>query len=153
MNEFEEKLVAILEKHKITSEHIIFSSSCHTALEASIAVGTTLEKILKNVCLMIDQKMHVIVVTGDSRVDKNKLKNLLKCEKIKNATPDEVLNLTGFPAGGVASFGSNVVYVFDKKLEEMGEVYTGGGSSNSLIKIEVSELFKISKPIIGSVSE
>jgi prolyl-tRNA editing enzyme YbaK/EbsC (Cys-tRNA(Pro) deacylase) len=61
------------------------------------------------------------------------------------ANAEEILKGTGYPAGGVPSFGYDAIFLVDPRITELTYVYTGGGSPNSLIKISVLELLKANK--------
>ncbi|MEW9502460.1 YbaK/EbsC family protein [Jeotgalibacillus marinus] len=67
------------------------------------------------------------------------------------ANEEQVLNGTGYPAGGVPSFGFDAVFLIDPKVIELEYVYTGGGSPNSLVKVNVKELLEINNGIVVRV--
>ena len=58
------------------------------------------------------------------------------------ANPDEILEATGFPCGGVPSFGYDATFLMDSRVMEKESVWTGGGSANSLIKVSPEEMKK-----------
>jgi prolyl-tRNA editing enzyme YbaK/EbsC (Cys-tRNA(Pro) deacylase) len=58
------------------------------------------------------------------------------------ATPDEILEKTGYPCGGTPSFGYEAMFLVDPRVMEREVVYTGGGSETSLVKIGTEELVR-----------
>jgi Cys-tRNA(Pro)/Cys-tRNA(Cys) deacylase len=77
----------------------------------------------------------VAILKGEDRIDKTKLQQESGIEDLKMATSEQVLEKTGYPAGGVPSFGFPAKFLIDKKVLEKEFVYTGGGSEFSLVKV------------------
>ncbi len=127
----------------IQGEHRVFNQSCHSVAEAAAAVGGTPEDFVKNVCLM-DEKARVIIaiVKGEDRASTSRVAQSLGIQKVRTASPAEVLERTGYPAGGTPSFGYVAIFLIDPKVMEKGKVYTGGGSENSLVLIDPKELHR-----------
>jgi Cys-tRNA(Pro)/Cys-tRNA(Cys) deacylase len=148
-NPFEEKLKSFMEAKGIQGEHRIFSQSCHSVAEAAAAVGGTPEEIVKNVCL-VDEKARFIVaiVKGEDRASASRVAQALGVQKVRTASPAEVLERTGYPAGGTPSFGFEAIFLIDPKVMEKEKVYTGGGSENSLVLIDPRELHRASHGLI-----
>jgi len=140
-NLFEEKLKSFMETKGIQGKHYVFSQSCHSVAEAAAAVGGRPEDLVKNVCLM-DENSRIIVaiVKGEDRVSTSRVAQALGIRKVRTASPAEVLERTGYPAGGTPSFGYEAIFLIDPKVMEKETVYTGGGSENSLVLISPPEL-------------
>jgi len=141
MIEYEEKLKKFIHENNIQGEHLIFSQSCHTVEEAAKAVNANPNDCVKNICL-IDSKGHIIIaiVMGEDRVSTKRVGKTLKIERPRIATPEEILEKTGYPCGGTPSFGYNAIFLIDSKVMEKDIVYTSGGSENSLLRITTKEL-------------
>ena len=67
------------------------------------------------------------------------------------ATEGEMLSLTGYPCGGIPSFGYEATFIVDDKVLELDTVYSGGGSENTLVKISVVELLKANQALIARI--
>lgn len=143
MELYEQKLQDYIKLHRIDAELLRFNQSCHSVAEAAQAVGTSPENLVKNICL-IDGEANLIVaiVKGEDRVDPGQVGIALGIEAPRIATPAEILEKTGFPCGGVPSFGYSARFLIDPKVMEKTIVYTGGGSPNALVKIATVELVK-----------
>ncbi|MEA1910085.1 MAG: YbaK/EbsC family protein [Spirochaetota bacterium] len=143
MNIYEEKMKKILKLNNIHCQHLSFNKSCHSVQDAASAANASTEDFVKNIC-MIDQKGNLIVaiVKGSNRVSTSRVGKALNIERPRTATPDEILERTGYPCGGTPSFGYKAIFLIDPLVMEKDSVYTGGGSENSLIKISVEELQK-----------
>jgi prolyl-tRNA editing enzyme YbaK/EbsC (Cys-tRNA(Pro) deacylase) len=136
-NPLEEKLKSFMQAKGIRGEHRVFSQSCHSVAEAAAAVRGTSADFVKNVCL-VDEKARFIIaiVKGEDRVSTARVAQTLGAQKVRTASPAEVLERTGYPAGGTPSFGYEAIFLIDPKVMEREKVYTGGGSENSLVLID-----------------
>lgn len=151
MNPFEQKLLDYIKLHRIDAELLRFNQSCHSVTEAAQAVGTSPENLVKNICL-IDQDNNLIVaiVKGEDRVDPSLIGITFAIKPPRIATPAEILEKTGYPCGGVPSFGYPARFLVDPKVLEKETIYTGGGSPTALVKIATVELVKANQgQIVG----
>lgn len=141
MDLFEQKLLDYIRLHRIQAELLRFNQSCHSVAEAAQAAGTSPENLVKNICL-IDQETNLIVaiVKGEDKVNPLAIGTALDIKPPRIATPAEILAKTGYPCGGVPSFGYSARFLIDPRVMEKEVVYTGGGSPNALVKIATAEL-------------
>ena len=143
MNEFEEKIKKFIQDNNIEAEHLSFKQSCHSVEEAARAANVTREDFIKNICLIDSQgSLIVAIVKGEDKASMKRVAKALNIEKPRLATPEEILEKTGYPCGGVSSFGYQAKFLIDPRVMENEIVYTGGGSETSLIKIPTKELQK-----------
>lgn len=144
MKEFENKLKEYLLKNNIDGEQYIFEETCHSVEEAATAANAFTEDFVKNIC-MIDsnRKLIVAIVKGEHRASTSRVEKALNIEIPRTATPEEILKSTGYPCGGVPSFGYEAIFLIDPKVMEREFVYTGGGSPYSLTKISTKLLQQI----------
>jgi Cys-tRNA(Pro)/Cys-tRNA(Cys) deacylase len=142
-SDYEEKLKSFITEHAIDAEHLVFSQSCHSVAEAATAAGVTARDFVKNIC-MLDGTGRLIVgiIKGEDRVSTSRVARLLNTEEVRTATPEEILEKTGYPCGGTPSFGYNALYLVDQKVFEMEQVFTGGGSERSLVRIRPAEILR-----------
>ena len=143
MIECEEKLKAYVKEKGISAEHLHFSEPCHSVEEAAKAAKASPEDFVKNIC-MLDQEGNLIVaiVKGENRASTSRVAKALNLPQVGIATPDEVLKKTGYPAGGIPSFGYPAKFLIDEKVMEKDIVYSGGGSENSLVRISAKEILR-----------
>ena len=152
MKEYEEKLLSYIRIQNITAKHLTFEESCHTVLEAAQAAGTTPDHLVKNICFIDDSNNIVVaIVKGEDRVSTKKIKDILNLSSLSVASQEEILEKTGYPCGGVPSFGYEAKFIVDSRVLEKDEIFTGGGSSKSLVKISPSELIKANKGLLGKI--
>lgn len=152
MNEYEEALKVFMERNKIHGEHLTFDESCHSVEEAAQALHGSPEDFVKSIC-MVDENGSLIVaiVKGDDRASTSRVAKALQRERPSVASPEEILEKTGYPVGGVPPFGFDALFLIDPKVMEADIVYGGGGSENSLVKIKPHELQRANHGIIVRV--
>jgi prolyl-tRNA editing enzyme YbaK/EbsC (Cys-tRNA(Pro) deacylase) len=149
MNEYEEKLKTFMQANNISGELLIFEQPCHTVKEATDSANTNVEDLVKNIC-MIDSKGNLIVtiVKGENRASITNVEKALNIERPRIASPAEILEKTGYPCGGVPSFGYQATFLIDPKVIEKEIVYTSGGSENSLLRMSSKDLLKANNGLI-----
>lgn len=143
MREYEEKLKAIIEEERIDAEHLSFDRSCHSVAEAALTVGAEPEDFVKSICMVDrDGRAIVAIVKGEDRASTSRMARALGIPRPRIASPEEMLELTGFPVGGTPGFGFDAVFLVDPRVLEREEVYLGGGSDMALVKMGTSELVR-----------
>lgn len=125
-----------------------------TSAAAAQAVGCELGQIAKNILLIGKENRILVVTSGDRRINISKVSSLVG-EKLRLATPREVLEETGFPVGGIPPFGhrQKIRTIADPSLRRFPYVYTSGGSEDTLMKIDVEELVRACDAEILEVSQ
>jgi len=146
MEDKENQLRSYIQKNKIQAEHIHLDAICHSVQDAAQAVEESEDHIIKNVCMLGDnQELIVAIVMGADRASTSRVSKALQIPRPRIADEEEVLAHSGYPAGGVPSFGFDATFIVDPKVMEHDYVYTGGGSPYSLVKIETNELVQANK--------
>lgn len=128
------------------AEHIMeFDVSSATVAEAAQAVGCMAGEIAKTISFIANGKAILIVAAGDSKIDNNKYKQEFGT-KAKMIAFEDVEKVIGHAVGGVCPFGVNedVAIYLDESLKRFDFVYPACGSSNSAIKLCISELERVS---------
>lgn len=151
--EFEEKLRKYMGDNEIDGEFLVFEETCHSVEDAAQALGTSTDRIIKNICLVGQDKFVVAILKGADRVDRSLVAQALGLNKVKTAAPQEILTRSGYPCGGVPSFGFNAFFLIDPLVMEMSYVYSGGGSTTSLIKIAPEEILRANRGTVIRIRE
>ena len=149
MKVYEEKLKNYIIENSIQAEQLVFNESCHSVEEAANVVGTSPDDFVKNICMIDnDDNLIVAIVKGEHRASTSRVGKALNIDAPRTANESEIIEKTGFPCGGVPSFGYKATFIIDPKVMEKEFVYTGGGSPYSLVKIATKELQKINSGLI-----
>ncbi len=157
--DYEEKLRKFIEDDNVKAEQIFFENLVdhkENVLNTIKEKNINFHDIVKTVIFIdLDNKIEygnavIAIVPAESRVDKDKLKKICNL-RIKIASPDEVLILTSYPAGGVPPFGFKGNFFIEETLLDKDIVYAGGGSIMTLVKTSIKEIIKANKARNASI--
>ena len=101
------------------------------------------EQIVRSLLFQIRPEEFVMVlVAGREQVDWKKLRQLVGRSRIRMATEDEVLEVTGYRVGTVSPFGlkNRVKVLIDASVLEEEEISTGSGVRNMAIILKSADL-------------
>lgn len=140
------KVREYLKKYGKDGEIVEFDESSATVAEAAQAIGCGEADIAKTLSFKVDGKPILIVMAGDKRCDNHKYKEFFH-EKAHMIPREDLVELVGHEAGGVCPFGVNdgVIIYLDESLKKHEFVYPACGSSNSAIKLTISEMEELSQ--------
>ena len=138
------KVREYLKQYEKDEEIVEFDESSATVAEAAQAIGCGEADIAKTLSFIVDGKPILIVMAGDKRCDNHKYKEVFH-EKAHMIPREDLVELVGHETGGVCPFGVNdgVTIYLDESLKKHEFVYPACGSSNSAIKLTISELENI----------
>jgi Cys-tRNA(Pro)/Cys-tRNA(Cys) deacylase len=101
------------------------------------------EQIVRSILFQVRPEEFVMVlVAGPEQVDWKKLRQLVGRSRIRMATEEEVLEVTGYRVGTVSPFGAKnpVRVLIDSSVLREEEVSTGSGARNMAIILKSSDL-------------
>jgi Cys-tRNA(Pro) deacylase len=101
------------------------------------------EQIVRSILFQIRPEEFVLVlVAGPDQVDWRKLRQIVGRSRIRMATEEEVLEVTGYRIGTVSPFGlkNHVRVLIDESVLREEEVSTGSGVRNTAIILKSKDL-------------
>lgn len=130
----------------VTDQVREFEVSSATVPLAALALGCECARIAKTLSFIAKERVILIVMAGDAKIDNAKYKALFGA-KAKMLTADEVVEQIGFAVGGVCPFAVNegVEIFLDYSLQRFTTVFPACGTSNSAIEVTIPELEIYSK--------
>ena len=143
-----------INKNGINAEIIMFEAEqAKTSASAAEHLGCEVAQIAKSIVLKAENPI-LVIISGDVRVDLKKLSEVIE-EKAKLASPEYVLEEVGFIIGGVPPMGFDkpVRILMDKSVERFAEVFSSGGSRESILRISVDDLKNATKCELVDVSK
>jgi Cys-tRNA(Pro) deacylase len=141
-----ESVKAYFRENDLPYEVMEFEASTETVERAAEALGVEPALIAKSLAFKVKDRAILLVTKGDARIDNQKFKKQFQA-KAKMMSPDEVLEITGHPIGGVCPFGLKkpMEIYLDESLRSFERVYPAAGSRNSCIEIDPAELASLTK--------
>jgi prolyl-tRNA editing enzyme YbaK/EbsC (Cys-tRNA(Pro) deacylase) len=118
--------------------------STATVDSAARALGVEPGMIAKTLAVRAGEHLFLLVTRGNARLDNRKCKDELGARP-RMLGPDETLELTGHPVGGVCPFGLKTplpVYI-DISLQAFDMIYPAGGSLNTSVEVPTQRLFDL----------
>ncbi len=139
-----ESVKAYFRDNDLPYEVMEFEASTETVERAAEALGVEPALIAKSLAFKVKDRAILVVTKGDARIDNQKFKKQFQA-KAKMMSPDEVLEVTGHPVGGVCPFGLKepMEIYLDESLKSFERVYPAAGSRNSCIEIGPQELARL----------
>ena len=124
----------------------LFPEGTKTSADAAAAVGCDLSAIAKSLVFMVDDRPVVAIMSGDRRIDPDRLAAAVGGSKSRRAGLEEAREATGFAAGGTPAFGYSgpVEVVIDRTLQRHTEVWSAAGTPTTVYPILLDDLVRAS---------
>ena len=113
--------------------------------EAASARGQRPEQIVRSILFQVKPGEFVMVLmAGRDQVDWRKLRQLVKRSRVRMATEEEVLEVTGYRIGTVSPFGvkNQVRVLLDASVLREEEISIGSGVRNVAIIMKSADVHK-----------
>jgi prolyl-tRNA editing enzyme YbaK/EbsC (Cys-tRNA(Pro) deacylase) len=136
-----ESVRAWLAEHAPDLRLIELEDTTATVETAARALGVEPARIAKTLAVRAGEHLFLVVARGDARLDNRKCKDAFGARP-RMLGPEETLEVTGHPVGGVCPFGLKrplPVYL-DLSLEAFDIVYPAGGSLNTSVEVSPDRL-------------
>ena len=139
-----ESVRAWLAEHAPDLPVIEVEESTATVDLAAQALGVEPGRIAKTLAVRIGDQVVLIVARGDARLDNQKTKAEFR-GRPRMLGPEETLELTGHPVGGVCPFGlaTPLPVYCDVSLREFDTVFPAAGSLNSSVRVPPERLAEL----------
>lgn len=133
-----------LAEHAPDMPLIEVADSTATVAAAAAALNVEPGRIAKTLAIRVKDEVFLLVTRGDARLDNIKTKEAFG-GRPRMLGPEETLELTGHPVGGVCPFGlaSPLAVYCDRSLREFDLVYPAAGSLNSSVEVTPERLFSL----------
>jgi Cys-tRNA(Pro) deacylase len=101
------------------------------------------EQIVRSILFQIrPEEFLMVLVAGREQIDWKRLRQLVRRSRVRMATEEEVLNVTGYRVGTVSPFGlkNQVKILIDSSVLEEEEVSLGSGVRQMAILMKSADL-------------
>ncbi|MBB5154105.1 YbaK/EbsC family protein [Saccharopolyspora phatthalungensis] len=155
MSNATDTFAACLRGLDVAGRVVEFDTDLPTAAAAAEQLGCELGAIANSLVFTADDAPLLIVASGAHRVDTRHVARLLGARKIRRATPEFVLEVTGQPVGGVGPVGHPrpIRTVVDRMLADYPEVWAGAGSKHAMFPTSFEELVRITGGLAAAVEK
>jgi len=113
--------------------------------EAASARGQRPEQIVRSILFQVSPEEFVMVLmAGPDQIDWKTLRGIVKRSRVRMATEDEVLEVTGYRVGTVSPFGmkNQVRVMIDASVFREDEISIGSGVRNTAIIMQSKDVRK-----------
>ena len=138
-------LLAFLAQHRIDAEFVAPGVPMPTVRAAAPAIGVPEEEILKTLLFTSEDGAHVIAIAnGTSRINRTRLAEVADLTRPWAASPDTVLAVTGYPAGGVTPLGlpPGLPVIVDERAAALASAFAGGGAEDLLLRLNPADIIR-----------
>lgn len=140
-------LTDFIDAHAITAEIMPLAMETPTVPAAAAALGISTDQIVKSILFLLNGEPLLVIANGTARVDYKKLADYLGVSRrrVKLATADQVLDITGFMVGTVPPFGHKRPFntIVETAVYDQTIVYGGGGEVHALVRVDTMELKRV----------
>jgi prolyl-tRNA editing enzyme YbaK/EbsC (Cys-tRNA(Pro) deacylase) len=142
-----EHLQAFMDQNGIPGEILHLGVPTPTVESAARAVNAEYDQIVKTLVFTIRDQALAAIACGTAPVSRRKIAAHYGVgrKRVKLASADQVLEITGYPAGAVPPFGHKTTLptLLDPRVLEYAEVYAGGGAENALVRLKSADILHI----------
>ncbi|MCR6544708.1 proline--tRNA ligase [Dehalobacterium formicoaceticum] len=104
----------------------VYTPDCKTMEALTAFLGVPLEKTLKTLCYMADEKFVMVLLRGDRMVNEIKVKNRIGCLELNMAGDEEIRQHLGSPAGYLGPVGvKNIRIIVDQEVPYLANLVGG----------------------------
>jgi len=148
------RLESHLREHDVPFD-ILRHEPVYTSEEAARVRGTPLASGAKALICKVAARFVMFVLPADRRLDSKAVREELGARKLRFASRDEVLDLTGLAPGSIPPFGSlfELPTWCDEGLAVQKQINFNAGDHTISISMAYSDYVAVERPRIASVSE
>ena len=143
----------------LTEAGVRFTHTTHepvyTSAEAARVRGVPLHSGAKALIIKAGDAVVMVVMPADLSLDSGALRNHLGVKRLRFATKEEVLELTGLTPGSIPPFGSlfDLPTICDPGLQENERINFNAGAHTDSIQMTYSDYSRYESPTIAAVAK
>ena len=146
-----------IDEHHIEATILPMAEHTPTVPDAARALGVETEQIIKSLVFVINDEPILIINNGIARVDRRKIGKRLGVnrKKVKFASPEQALDITGYIVGSMPPFGhlQTLPTFVDPAITRLDIIFGGGGDIDAMMQLTPDEMLRVTAGEILDVSE
>ena len=122
-----------------------------TSVASAAARGEELKIGGKAIVMKLEVEYKLFVIAADGKMDSRKIKDHFKIRKLRFASAEELLRLTGLAPGSVPPFGNPILDLelfVDRSITENEKIAFNAGSLTNSIVMKTEDYLCISKGVV-----
>ena len=153
-SEIFERLTAKLRDAGVEFQHT-HHDPVYTSAEAAEVRGSTLHSGAKALIVKGGDDFLMVVMPADLSLDSNTLRKHLHVRRLRFATKEEVLSITGLTPGSIPPLGSlfGLPTLCDERLAENDSINFNAGSHTESLQISYADYVGCESPEIAKVAK
>jgi prolyl-tRNA editing enzyme YbaK/EbsC (Cys-tRNA(Pro) deacylase) len=142
------ELRGFMQAHGVQGEIMYLDVLTPTVEAAAQAVQASPEQIIKSILFMVNDQPVLAVACGLTAIGRRSIADLYGVGKkrVKLATPEMVLEISGYEVGAMPPFGHRQALstLIDLRVLDQSVAYAGGGAENALVCLDPHEILRVS---------
>jgi prolyl-tRNA editing enzyme YbaK/EbsC (Cys-tRNA(Pro) deacylase) len=151
-----ERLAAYIASADIDAAVLYPDGPTATVAEASATLGVPPTRIVKSLLFASPGGDYLLVIaSGEAKIDRQRLAEIAGLPKLKLASPETVLAVTGCAVGGMPPVGhtGSLPVLVDRAVLDEPEVYGGGGRVDAVLRILPEDIVRLNQATLVEVIE
>ena len=148
------RVECLLKQHEIVFQ-VLRHEPVYTSEEAARVRGTPLASGAKALIVKGEEGFVMFVVPADRKLDSHAVCRVKGWKKMRFATREEVLELTGLTPGSIPPFGSlfGLHTHCDERLAENDVINFNAGDHGISVSMRYADYVPVEKPVLGMFAE
>lgn len=150
-------LQRFIDANAIEATILSMTEQTPTVEDAARALGVKTDWIIKSLIFIADDSPLMVINNGTARVDRRKISEHLVIgrSRIKLASPDQALSISGYAVGSMPPFGHKqaLTTLVDKSVLKMDTIFAGGGGIDAMMRLTAAELIRVTLAKVLDISE
>ncbi len=149
-----ERVESLLQQHGIAFQ-VLRHEPVYTSEEAARVRGTPLASGAKALVCKGEEGFVMFVLPADRKLDSHAVRRAKGWRKLRFATREEVLQLTGLAPGSIPPFGSlfGLPTLCDERLGENDMINFNAGDHSVSVGMQHADYVLVEKPELGAFAE
>ena len=149
-----DRVESLLKQHGIAFQ-VLRHEPVYTSEEAARVRGTPLASGAKALIVKGEEGFVMFVVPADRKLDSHAVRRAKGWKKMRFATREEVLELTGLTPGSIPPFGSlfGLPTLCDERLGENEVINFNAGDHGISVSMRYADYVQVEKPELGKFAE
>ena len=141
------EIISLLDGHEVDYDMVSHEKSVSSQQTAAIT-GFDVRNGAKSILFKTRDGYKLVIVRGDNRADFKKLRQHFGTNKIRMATPEEVLEVMRVEVGACYPFGeiAGVEMIVDEMLAESERIHFSPGTHYDHITVNFDDYKKVTQP-------